>query len=59
MSSNPWGPWAASEIAPPSTDQKVPHRSYQVNPQNVVVGIAGLLVLAFLAHRLTKGGRRR
>ena len=38
---------------------KVPHTQYQVNPQNVAIGIAGLLVLAYLAHRLTrKGGRK-
>lgn len=61
MASNPspWGPWAASQIAPPSSDQKVPHQTYQVNPQNVVVGIAGLLVLAYLAHKFTKKGGRK
>lgn len=43
-----------------TVDQKVPHQTYQVNPQNVLVGIAGLLVLAWVAHQVTrKGGRRK
>lgn len=43
-----------------TSQEKIPHTSYRVNPQNVAVGVAGLLVLAWLAHHLTrKGGRRR
>lgn len=40
--------------------EQIPHTQYKVDPQNVALGIAGLLVLAWLAHQATRRrGKRR
>lgn len=57
--SDVFAPGDSFGIRTTTQDQKVPHQTYKVNPQNVAVGLAGLLVLAYLAHQFTrKGGRK-
>lgn len=55
-----WAPGDSFGIRTQTGVEKIPHAQYKVNPQNVAVGIAGLLVLAFVAHHATRRrGRRR
>lgn len=52
--SDVFSPGDSQGIATTTGIERIPHTSYQVNPQNVAVGLAALLVLAWLAHRVTR-----
>ena len=39
-----------------SAKNRVPHQGYRLDPPNILIGAAGLLVLLWLTHRM---GRKR